>query len=215
MISSSGMMRDLGEENRILTFATLGPAGSNHEFVTERYLAFHGLEGANVVLIDDFDDALRLLADGAADFVVQVAVHPAATDTVAKAHFEHGIRVIGTFISPSLPLGVLTRADTAHPKSLGSQPATKTYLNTARWETLVPEVSIRTVAEGLLAGRFDSGVTAISFIQEHPGKFRVDEELGTVDDPWPVYGRARVSDGGVVAWLDSPAAALFRAALSR
>ena len=199
----------------MLTFATLGPAGINHEFVTERYLAFHGLEAANVVLIADFDDALRLLADGAADFVVQVAVHPAATDTVAKAHFEHGIRVIDTFISPSRPLGVLTRADTAHPKSLGLQPATKTYFNTARWETLVPEVSIRTVAEGLLAGRFDSGVTALSFMQEHPGRFRVDEELGTVDDPWLVYGRARVSDGGVVAWPDSPAAALFCAALSQ
>ena len=60
----------------MLTFATLGPAGSNHEFVTERYLAFHGLEGANVVLIDHFDDALRLLADGAADFVVQVGSIP-------------------------------------------------------------------------------------------------------------------------------------------
>ena len=208
-------MRDLGEENRMLTFATLGPAGINHEFVTERYLAFHGLEAANVVLIADFDDALRLLADGAADFVVQVAVHPAATDTVAKAHFEHGIRVIDTFISPSRPLGVLTRSDTAHPKSLGLQPATKIYLNTARWEKLVPEVSIWTVAEGLLAGRFDSGVTALSFMQDYPGKFRVDEELGTVDDPWLVYGRARVSDGGVVAWPDSPVAALFRAALSR
>ena len=117
MISSSGTMRDLGEENRMLTFATSGPAGSNHEFVTERYLAFHGVEAANVVLIADFDDALRLLADGAADFVVQVAVHPAATDTVAKAHFEHGIRVIDTFISPSRPLGVLTRGIPAPKKS--------------------------------------------------------------------------------------------------
>lgn len=215
MISSSGMMSNLGEENRMLAFATLGPAGSNHEFVTERYTAFHGLGGANVVLIDDFDNALRLLADGAADFVVHVAVHPAATDTVAKAHFEHGIRVIDALISPSCPLGVLTCADTAHPKSLGLQPVTKANLNTARWETLVPEVSIRTGAEGLLAGRFDSGVTAISFKQEHPGKFRVDEELGTVDDPWLVYGRARVSDGCVVAWPDSPGAALFRAALPR
>jgi hypothetical protein len=132
MISSSGTMRHLGEENRMLTFATLRPAGSNHEFVPERYLAFHGLDGADVVLIDNFDDALRLLADGAADIVVQVAVQPAATNTVAKAHFEHGIHMIDTFISPSRPLGVLTCADTAHLKSLGLQPATKANLNTAR-----------------------------------------------------------------------------------
>jgi len=199
----------------MLTFATLGPAGSNHEFVTERYLALHGLEGAKVLLIDDFDDALQKLADGDVDFVIQVAVHPAATDTVAQAHFEYGIRVIDTFISPSRPLGVLTRADIANPRSLGLQPATKAYLDTARWETLIPEASIQTVAEGLLTGRFDSGVTALSFAEAHPGKFRIEEELGTVDDPWLVYGRARVSDGGVVAWPDSPAASLYRTALSR
>ena len=101
------------------------------------------------------------------------------------------------------------------PKSLGLQPATKAYLDTDRWERLVPEVSIMTVAEGLLDGRFDSGVTALSLADEHPGRFRIDEELGTVDDPWIVYGRERASDGGVVAWPDSPAARLFRAALAR
>jgi hypothetical protein len=71
-----------------------------------------------------------------------------------------------------------------------------------------------TVVEGLLGGRFDSDITALDLAVEHPDTFWVDQELGSVDDPWIVYGRARVSDGGVVAWLDSSASWMYRQALS-
>ena len=199
---------------RRLIFATLGPAGSNHEYVTERYLALHGLEDSEIRLVDDFAAGLAMMSSGEVDFIVQVAVHPDATDTVAKAHFEHDIRGIDAFVSPSRPLAVLTRAEVERPTSLGLQPATAAYLNTCRWETQVPEVSIMTVAEGLLEGRFDSGITALSVADDHPGRFRVEEELGTVDDPWIVYGRERVSSGNVVAWPEGPAARLYRAALA-
>ena len=199
---------------RRLIFATLGPAGSNHEYVTERYLALHGLEDSEIRLVDDFATGLAMMSSGEVDFIVQVAVHPDATDTVARAHFEHDIRVIDAFVSPSRPLAVLTRAEVVRPTSLGLRPATAAYLNTRRWETQVPEVSIMTVAEGLLEGRFDSGITALSVADDHPGRFRVEEELGTVDDPWIVYGRERVSSGNVVAWPEGPAARLYRAALA-
>ena len=199
---------------RRLIFATLGPAGSNHEYVTERYLALHGLEDSEIRLVDDFATGLAMMSSGEVDFIVQVAVHPDATDTVARAHFEHDIRVIDAFVSSSRPLAVLTRAEVERPTSLGLQPATAAYLNTCRWETQVPEVSIMTVAEGLLEGRFDSGITALSVADDHPGRFRVEEELGTVDDPWIVYGRERVSSGNVVAWPKGPAARLYRAALA-
>ena len=43
----------------MIIFATLGPTGSNHELVTKRYLALHGLDDVNIVLIEDFNDALR------------------------------------------------------------------------------------------------------------------------------------------------------------
>ena len=154
-----------------------------------------------------------MISSGEVDFIVQVAVHPDATDTVARAHFEHDIRVIDAFVSPSRPLAVLTRAEVERPTSLGLQPATAAYLNTRCWETQVPEVSIMTVAEGLLEGRFDSGITALSVTDDHPGRFRIEEELGTVDDPWIVYGRERVSSGNVVARPEGPAARLYRAAL--
>ncbi len=199
----------------MLVFATLGPAGSNHELVTGQYLKRHGLSDARVLLVDDFEDALRRMASGEVDHIVQVAVHPAAAKIVAKAHFEHDIRVIDTFISPSRPLAVLTRMEVELPKTLGLQPATEAYVDTSRWETLIPEISIATVAEGLVAGRFDSGIAALDFAAAHPGLFRVELELGSVDDPWIVYGRERASDGGVVAWLDGPASRMYCHALSR
>ena len=146
---------------------------------------------------------------GEVDFTVQVAVHPSSTETEAAAHFEHGIHVIDAFISPSRPLAVFTWADVEVPRTLGLQPATKRYFDASRLEELVPEISIMTVAEGLLAGRFDSGITALDLAVKHPGIFRVDQELGSVDDPWIVYGRARASDGGIVAWPDSPASRMY------
>lgn len=194
----------------MLTFATLGPAGSNHELVTQAYLHFHGLDDAAIVLVESFADALALMAAGEVAHVIQVAVHPETTGTVARAHFRHGIHVIDTFISSSHPLAILTRQEVASPRTLALQPATKDYADTSRWEALVPETSTATVAAGLLAGRYDSGLTWADLAEQHPGRFRVDEEIGTVDDPWIVYGRERTSGGKLLAWPDSPAARLYR-----
>ena len=194
----------------MLTFATLGPQGSNHELVTQNYLAFHGLAESQIVLVDDFAKALDLMVAGQVQHIVQVAVHPQTTGTVAKAYFRHGIHVIDTFISPSRPLAILTRAEVAEPQTLALQPATRDYADISRWPTTIPEASIGTVAEGLLAGRYDSGLTALDLAAQHSGRFRIEVEIGTIDDPWIVYGRQRTSDGGLMAWPDSPAGRLYR-----
>ncbi len=194
----------------MLAFATLGPAGSNHELVTTQYLAFHGLHHARIELVLKFDDALAMMLSGKVQHVVQVAVHPDATATVARFFIHHRIYVIDTFIAPSYPLGVLTRAEVLHPRSLALQPATREYVDTRRWDTLVPEVSVASVAEGLLAGTYDSGITALHVAERHPGRFRVDSVIGTIDDPWIVYGMQRTTDGQLLAWRDSPAAKLYR-----
>jgi len=193
----------------MLTFATLGPSGSNHELVTRAYLELHGLSNARIVFVDDFDQALELMVEGAVQHVVQAAVHPQATSTVAKACLRHRIFVIDTFISPSHPLAVLTRVEVVTPQSLGLQPATKDYVDTDRWPTLVPEGSTVAVGEGLLAGRYDSGLTLLALADRYPGRFRVDEIIGSVDDPWLVFGRQRTTGGRLLAWPDSPAARLY------
>ena len=46
----------------------------------------------------------------------------------------------------------------------------------------------------------------------HPGRLRIAQFVGTVDDAWIVYGRTRLSAGRLTAWRDSPAGRLYREA---
>ncbi len=191
-------------------FVTLGPAGTNHELVTRNYLAFHGLAEAELILIDDFFEGLAVMGAGQAEFMVQVAVHPDCAAVVAKAHFDYGIHVVDCFISPSKELGILTRAEVAQPRTLALQPATSGYADLSAWPEHVPAASIMRVAEGLLDGAYDSGLTALELADQYPGRFRIDAVVGAVDDPWLVYGRERVAGSGLVAWPESPASRRFR-----
>lgn len=194
----------------MLTFATLGPEGSNHELVARHYLAFHGLEpSSRIVLVSDFMHALDLMVAGDVDHIVQVAVHPSTSDVVARAFFQHRIHVIDTFIAPSHPLAILTRTEVGAPRTLALQPATRAYADTSRWSTLVPEISTATVAAGLLEGRYDSGITRADLDQRYPGRFRIDAMIGTLDDAWIVYGKVRTCEGPILAFKDSPAGRLF------
>ena len=180
-------------------FVTLGPAGTNHEFVTGKYLEYRGLKNAQIKLIDDFLVGLAMINNGTADYMIQVAVHPECANVVAIAHFEYGIHVIDTFISPSKELGIVTRRDIKTPKTLALQPATIKYINVKKWEKLVYVNSIMHIPEGLLNGKYDSGLTTLEAAEKHKDQLRVDVQVGTVDDPWLVYGKCRVSNGNLVA----------------
>ncbi|MDC0998058.1 hypothetical protein N8248_07660 [Rhodospirillaceae bacterium] len=189
-----------------LTFITLGPSGTNHEFVTHNYLKYRGIQTASVHLIDNFQLGLSMIADGEADHMVQVAVHPDCADVVAKAHFEYDIHIVDTFISPSKELGILTRRDVKVPKSIALQPATRKYADLNKWKEFVPVNSIMHVAEGLLEGRYDSGLTTVEIAEQYKDVLRIDTRIGTVDDSWIVYGRCRVSNGEIIA---SPTCSAF------
>ena len=187
------------EEESGPNFVTLGPAGTNHEFVTGKYLEYRGLKNAQIKLIDDFLVGLAMIKNGTADYMIQVAVHPECANVVATAHFEYGIHVIDTFISPSKELGIVTRRDIKTPKTLALQPATIKYINVKKWEKLVYVNSIMHIPEGLLNGKYDSGLTTLEAAEKHKDQLRVDVQVGTVDDPWLVYGKCRVSNGNLVA----------------
>ena len=195
---------------KLPVFLTMGPEGTNHALVTRRYMAFHGLADAPLQLVTGFRDGLLALARREVDYMVQVAVHPDAAAVVGEARFRHAISIVDVFISPSRPLAVLTRIGGNPTGSIALQPATAHYVDTGRWDTVVAEHSIRTVAEGLLEGRYDSGLTALSLAEEHPGRFTVDTTLGTIDDAWMVYGREAVANGDLLAWDDSPLARRLR-----
>ncbi len=192
-------------------FVTLGPQGSNHELVSRRYLDFHGLGDAQVRLVGDFQEGLSLLAEGQADYLIQAAAHSETASTLARAFFRHGIRAVDCFIAPSHPLAILTRISADRHHSIGLQPATAGYADLSAWPVKVEKPTTVAVGEGLLAGRYDSGITMRKLVDEHPKELEVLQDLGSVDDPWIVYGREPVRDGDILAWRDSPAGRRYRA----
>ena len=121
--------------------------------------------------------------------MVQVAVHPSTVATVATAFFQHGIRVVDAFVSPSHPLAILTRAEIAIPRSIALQPATASYVDLSAWveHTLAPTTIA--AAEMLLTEQVDSALTQRSFLERHPHWLRLEQEIPSVDDAWLVFGR--------------------------
>jgi hypothetical protein len=186
-----------------IVFATLGPAGTNHELVTHRFIAFHQLKSARIELVDDFAQAIAGLRRGDFDYVVQCAVHPDTPHTLG-ANFRD-VFAVDAFISPSKDLAIVTRNEVAQPKSIGLvSPATDKYVDLSRWTKKHAGPSIPVIFENLLKGRYDSALVYLDDAEQHPDRVRVDEVIGSPDDVWIVYGTKRLSGGGVLAWPDSP-----------
>lgn len=195
-----------------MRFATLGPAGSNHEKATRTYLRFHGLTDAELSYFETYSQALDMLRGGDVDFFTQVCAHPEVAITIEKFHRD--VFVVDSFIAPTRPMGVVTRRDVGEPKSLGYMIATAGYFDRSRWSTIVTEISNGAVAEGLLAGKYDSGFTTTELVERHPDRFRIDEYIGEVDVCWLVYGRERVRKGEITVWRDAPVRRLLEAGRS-
>ena len=145
-------------------FVTLGPEGTNHHTMVKAYAEFRGLSDYVIHFVDDFKDALLLVECHDADYVLICGVHPQCAMVVGEGRYRHGIYLMDTFISPTQPLGILTRRDVETPRTLALQPATAGYTDISRW----PEKSAcefhhahrRRPAEGRLrqwADRFESG----------------------------------------------------------
>ncbi len=192
----------------MLTFGTLGPTGSNHEWVTKGYMACHRLSRAHLQLYDEFDQAFDDLLAGNIDHVIQVAVHVSVTKTVAKLRGR--AHIIDAFVSPSQPMAVVNRTGVHHPQTLGLQLATRDYIDTSRWAELIAEPTTIEVANGLLARRYDSGITLAKFAEQYPDRLYIAEMIGTVVDPWLVYGSEPTVTDAPLIWPNSPAAKLFQ-----
>ncbi|MFM0162636.1 hypothetical protein SAMN05444172_1339 [Burkholderia sp. GAS332] len=190
-----------------IRFGTLGPSGTNHEYVTRRYIEFHGLEAA-VKLFDNFDDAMAAFDADEIDYLIQCAVHP-DTPRVMGSNFRERF-VVDTFISPSQTLAILTHKDVSKPETISLvSPATDEYADLSSYSKLIPAVSIPVAFERLMKGECDSALVYRYYFDAQPEKLRVDATIGSPDDAWIVYGRERVGAGGIVASRDSVAAKQF------
>ena len=193
----------------MIRFATLGPAGTNHELVTQRYISFHAIKSADIVLVDTFDQAVDGLVSGTVDYIVQCAVHP-DTPRIMGENFRR-MHVVDTFISPSKVLAILTRIEVDSPRSIALlAPATESYADLSRWPVRISEISIPIIARKMLAGAYDSGLVYREYMEAYPGRFRIETVIGTPDDAWIVYGRERTYTDRVLAWPQSPVTEQFR-----
>ena len=150
-----------------MKIATLGPAGTNHDLNTRRYIEFHGLVGAEVVFIDDFLEGVDMMRRREVDLMIQVCAHHRVADTIEAHHKE--VFLIDCFIGRTHPMGLLTRAEVESPMSVGYIPPTAGYFDPSRFPTQVHTLSNADTARRLLAGEFDSGFTSLDVARDNPG----------------------------------------------
>jgi hypothetical protein len=186
---------------RPIRVVTLGPTGTCHERAVRRYLEFQGVSDYEVEFIGDFMDGLEMIRGSENAFLVQCSAHPKVHEVTE--HYWDEIFVVDTFIYPTKALAVLTRREVERPRSLGLVPATAGYINREDWEEIVDVQSKPIVAEELLEGRYDAGLTHLEHLAEHEDELRLDLEIGEIDTTWVVYGTKKRFAGEVIG-IPSP-----------
>jgi len=199
------MEEDRAQQGKV-TVITLGPEGTCHERAVTEYLRFQGVEDYEIELITDFFVGLEMLRETPGAFLVQCSAHPKVHEITEKHWTE--VFVVDTFIYPTKHLVLLSRRDVEVPRSLGIVPATKGYVDLSQWEEIVDVASKPIVAEGLLRGDYDSGLTHMEHVEEHADELRLDLDIGEIDTTWVVYGREKRFRGEVIG---IPSSDLFRA----
>jgi hypothetical protein len=179
-----------------ITIVTLGPEGTCHERAVRRYLEFQGIPDFGIDYISDFLDGLERIRGREDAFLVQCSAHPKVHEVTEKYWKE--VFVVDTFIYPTKHLVLLSRRDVERPRSIGIVPATKGYVDLAPWEEVIDVVSKPVVAEGLLRGDYDSGLTHMEHVDEHADELRLDLDIGEIDTTWLVYGTRKRFEGSVI-----------------
>lgn len=180
----------------LLTVVTLGPEGTCHERACRRYMDFQGIDDYGFHFIGDFLDGLERIRGRDDAFLVQCSAHPKVHE-VTERYWEE-VFVVDTFIYPTKHLVLLTRRDVDRPRSIGIVPATKGYLDLSPWEEVIDVSSKPVVAEGLLRGDYDSGLTHLEHLEEHQDLLRLDLDIGEIVTTWVVYGTTRRFEGEVI-----------------
>jgi hypothetical protein len=185
-----------GKASERVTVVTLGPEGTCHERAVQRYLAFQGVEDYEIELTTDFFWGLDRVRERPNTFLVQCSAHPRVHEVTEKYWTE--VFVVDTFIYPTKHLVLLSRREVERPRSLGIVPATKGYVDLSQWEEIVDVASKPIVAEGLIRGDYDSGLTHMEHVEEHADELRLDLDIGEIDTTWVVYGRQKRFQGEVI-----------------
>ncbi|MGH2938706.1 MAG: hypothetical protein ACRDPE_11375 [Solirubrobacterales bacterium] len=200
LVLINGMGR--GNDKRAsVTLVTLGPTGTCHERAAIEYMAFQGVEDFEMEFIGDFFDGLERIRGKDNAFLIQCSAHPKVHEVTERYWAE--VFVVDTFIYPTKALAVLSRREVEQPRTLGLVPATSGYVDRSDWAEIIDVQSKPIVAEELLAGRYDAGLTHLEHLAAHPDELRLIEGIGEIDTTWVVY-RARKRYKGSVIGIPSP-----------
>ncbi len=187
----------LAEEDRPkIQLVTLGPHGTCHERATIAYMEFQGVDEFEIDFIGDFYDGLEMIRGRENAFLIQCSAHPLVHEITEK-HWRD-VFVVDTFIYPTKALAVLSRREVERPRTLGLVPATAGYIDESDWEEIIPVQSKPIVAEELLAGRYDAGLTHLEHLEPHRDELRLELEIGEIDTTWVVYGNRKRFQGEVI-----------------
>jgi hypothetical protein len=189
----------------MITLVTLGPTGTCHERAAVEYMGFQGVEDFEIELIGDFFDGLERIRGRDDAFLIQCSAHPKVHE-ITETHWTE-VFVVDTFIYPTKALAVLSRREVERPRTLGLVPATAGYIDRGDWEEIVDVQSKPIVAEELLAGRYEAGLTHLEHLEKHPEELRLDLEIGEIDTTWVVYGTEKRFRGEVIG---IPSAEIFK-----
>jgi hypothetical protein len=178
------------------TLVTLGPTGTCHERACMRYMEFQGIDDYGFEYIGDFFDGLELIRRRPNAFMVQCSAHPLVHEVTERYWDE--VFVVDTFIYPTKALAVLSRREVERPRTLGLVPATAGYIDPREWEEIIDVQSKPIVAEELLAGRYEAGLTHLEHLERHPDALRLELEIGEIDTTWVVYGTRKRFRGELI-----------------
>jgi hypothetical protein len=194
------MAWDQGDPAKI-KLVTLGPTGTCHERAAIAYMGFQGVEDFEISFIGDFFDGLEEIRGRENAFLVQCSAHPLVHKITER--YWNDVFVVDTFIYPTKALAVLARREVERPRTLGLVPATSGYIDAGAWEEIIDVQSKPIVAEELLAGRYEAGLTHLEHLERHPDELRLELEIGEIDTTWVVYGNRKRFEGDVIG-IPSP-----------
>ena len=188
-----------------IELVTLGPTGTCHERAVIAYMDFQEVEDFEISFIGDFFDGLEKIRGRENAFLIQCSAHP-LVHKITERYWDE-VFVVDTFIYPTKALAVLARREVERPRTLGLVPATSGYIDESDWDEVIPVQSKPIVAEELLAGRYEAGLTHLEHLEKHRDELRLELEIGEIDTTWVVYGNRKRFEGDVIG---IPSPELFR-----
>jgi hypothetical protein len=145
-------------------------------------------------LINDLvGEGTERVRDEPNSFLVQCSAHPKVH--LVTERYPQEVVVGATFMYPTKHLSLIARREVRDPRTIALVEATHGYTDLSQWEEIVGEQSKPAVSEGLLASKYDAGITFTQLAEENPDRFRIVEKYGKVSTTWVVYGRRRRDDG--------------------